>query len=1295
MSTVSSIINFETTCSTTKGIVIKGGVLNFINNATMNTISYIQTSNIAYLNMFDTSTLFIKDTGYIRLNLDCVMNMYNNSRVFADDHIYVTSGTFNMFDNSVIEKCFFIPISEGGVFTMRNNSIIKNIFNLLSLGGDSSQFNILDNARVQSSGNFSSTGGTFTIKSENIQEKFIINQFKLDYTVLDIDKNSYITAKSVVLTSTSQIKLNGRTIRDPPLFFTNDISDNSNIFDQTEPFDLAVTNIPFVSTISTSFTTYFENRLMRFGSSNKFFCHLKGENIESGNFLEPFCPCYEELCFIVPSGNNAVLNLKIDSVKNVNRQVNNLKVLNKKETEEENIVTIGSNKISLYSFTDIVINIISDEFVAVSFFKLTKSVLLISQNADYVFDTTSCNLGYYNSTSFQCLTKIECTKGGLNKITRQCESCTKSNCEICTVYNGDCMKCSSGYYGVNGECILIENCQLTMRDFCVICKLGYTYYNGKCVTSQDHCSIRETEESCLFCDRNSNTKLSNGKCVSIGNNVILFSHNSINACENGYYTENGEICQKCTDKHPNSVSCNFKYATRCSLKFEMSDLGACDTSSCEVAENTIKDANGKCEKPTQNCVYKVNTKCVECESKTILNSQKECKTLDDSNCEIQNSFGCLRCVSGKYFDTAENSCEKCNSTCSTCISSPNFCQSCSSEYYLNNYSCVSQDDLLATCLKFSYDSLKCLQCDDGFYLINFVCNKCPTECSTCNSAGKCLSCNSSNFMTNENKCVSKDSIVGCDVEITEKGCSTCQDGYFQIKSNQCEKCSDLCVKCESKNACEICVDNYVLSEKNCSHYTLLKYCLEAHNSKCSKCEFWKAPSQSGTFCVSKAVWWVIFIIVIFVIVLVIIIFICVVILFVVIHKKLRKSEIESKMTIFKMQNSNLKFNELKGGVCVDQPEIDFNNEDDEIPVSEETRKLICVGNTNNQTVKIQFVAKTFVEKFNITVKPSIATLHKNCACEFEFFITPNYTCKIEDNIVLVSKNIETGEEILNELVMKGVTTITTKLDPNEIVFDNKLGEGSFGVVYKGTYRNNTVAIKKIKSVDLSDEIIEEFEKEVNMLDKFRSDYIVHFYGAVFIPNKVCMVTEFAQYGSLQDLIKHKKSEDIDIKLRVKMMIDAAKGILYLHENGILHRDIKPDNILVISLNVDDKVIAKLTDFGSARNVNLLMTNMTFTKGIGTPVYMAPEILSQEKYKKPADIYSFGITMFEGIGWCDAYPKGLFAFPWKIAEYVNNGKRPEKKDDMDDKIFSIVDKCWVHNPIKRLDIKEVIKQLDNL
>ena len=135
-----------------------------------------------------------------------------------------------------------------------------------------------------------------------------------------------------------------------------------------------------------------------------------------------------------------------------------------------------------------------------------------------------------------------------------------------------------------------------------------------------------------------------------------------------------------------------------------------------------------------------------------------------------------------------------------------------------------------------------------------------------------------------------------------------------------------------------------------------------------------------------------------------------------------------------------------------------------------------------------------------------------------------------------------------------------RLDPDELIENKKIGEGTFGIVFKCLFRGNTVAIKKMKHAIDTTESIEEFNKEVTMLDKFRSDYIIHFYGAVFILNKICIVTEFATYGSLNNLIH--KHEIINEQIRIKILLDSAKGIQYLQNNGILHRDIKPDNILI-------------------------------------------------------------------------------------------------------------------------------------
>ncbi|ELP93689.1 protein serine/threonine kinase, putative, partial [Entamoeba invadens IP1] len=186
-----------------------------------------------------------------------------------------------------------------------------------------------------------------------------------------------------------------------------------------------------------------------------------------------------------------------------------------------------------------------------------------------------------------------------------------------------------------------------------------------------------------------------------------------------------------------------------------------------------------------------------------------------------------------------------------------------------------------------------------------------------------------------------------------------------------------------------------------------------------------------------------------------------------------------------------------------------------------------------------------------------------------------------------------------------------------------------------------------------------------------------------------------EFGSLQDLINHKKSDEIGLKLRVKMMIDGSKGITYLHENGILHRDIKPDNFLVFSIELNDLVNAKLTDFGSSRNINLLMTNMTVTKGIGTPVYMAPEILRREKYKKPADVYSFAVTMYQTFKWKEPYPINVFEHSWDIANFIVSGERLERPKDMREDLYLIISESWCGDTKLRNEINDIQHKLETV
>lgn len=110
----------------------------------------------------------------------------------------------------------------------------------------------------------------------------------------------------------------------------------------------------------------------------------------------------------------------------------------------------------------------------------------------------------------------------------------------------------------------------------------------------------------------------------------------------------------------------------------------------------------------------------------------------------------------------------------------------------------------------------------------------------------------------------------------------------------------------------------------------------------------------------------------------------------------------------------------------------------------------------------------------------------------------------------------------------------------------------------------------------------------------------------------------------------------------------------------------------------------------------ISTNMTFTKGVGSPAYMAPEVLNRQKYKKAADVFSFAIIMLEVVVWSDAYPKKLFPFPWRIADKVANGERTESIENVDDeKMKQLIIDCWKHEPLERLTMDGIVQRLYKL
>ena len=290
------------------------------------------------------------------------------------------------------------------------------------------------------------------------------------------------------------------------------------------------------------------------------------------------------------------------------------------------------------------------------------------------------------------------------------------------------------------------------------------------------------------------------------------------------------------------------------------------------------------------------------------------------------------------------------------------------------------------------------------------------------------------------------------------------------------------------------------------------------------------------------------------------------------------------------------------------------------------------------------------------------------------------------------------------------------LDPEEIVTGREpIGEGGFGTVYRGMYRGTAVAVKIIKRQN-DKYILQELDREIKMLSKLRSVYVVSMIGCVLIPGKRCICFEYCRFGSV---IQHLYEKEFKLTYRIclKMLLDMANAIYILHTNGIIHRDIKPDNFMIVSMSASSPVLCKIGDFGTAKSLVNPMEVYQHTRGVGTPAYMSPEqfvvpgkgyngkkvpktLVEQGKsmYSAKVDVYAFGIMMWMMIN--RSLPFFEIKGAWRIPGAVLQGARPtmEEGKGREGKVKGfeeLMKECWDEEPGQRPNMEDVVKRMETL
>ncbi|KAK3436650.1 hypothetical protein EUGRSUZ_L00286 [Eucalyptus grandis] len=201
-----------------------------------------------------------------------------------------------------------------------------------------------------------------------------------------------------------------------------------------------------------------------------------------------------------------------------------------------------------------------------------------------------------------------------------------------------------------------------------------------------------------------------------------------------------------------------------------------------------------------------------------------------------------------------------------------------------------------------------------------------------------------------------------------------------------------------------------------------------------------------------------------------------------------------------------------------------------------------------------------------------------------------------------------------------VTTSTNNFSPA-----NKLGEGGFGPVYKGTLLGHEFAVKRFSRK--SGQGIEEFKNEVQLISKLQHRNLVKLLGCCIEREEKILIYEYMANKSLDSfLFDPNKKQLLDLRKRVSIIEGIAQGLLYLHKYSrlrIIHRDLKTSNILL-----DDDMNPKISDFGMARIFGENEVRGRTNKVVGTYGYMSPEYAVHGLFSTMSDVFSFGVIMLE-------------------------------------------------------------------
>ncbi|KAM9984080.1 hypothetical protein ACTFIY_000759 [Dictyostelium cf. discoideum] len=369
--------------------------------------------------------------------------------------------------------------------------------------------------------------------------------------------------------------------------------------------------------------------------------------------------------------------------------------------------------------------------------------------------------------------------------------------------------------------------------------------------------------------------------------------------------------------------------------------------------------------------------------------------------------------------------------------------------------------------------------------------------------------------------------------------------------------------------------------------------------------------------------------------------------------------------------SNLDFGITDGNKCI---------------VDRKYREKLKYKNVYNEPFKIYTLFPDSNDNVTISTSKCCTRIDPFSSFDVDIIVTLKTTTKFNEKVTIRYETDDQELSFSTFVYLNLESQVSSKIDFDEIVLEKYLSEGSFGVVYSATWRSSSVAVKLFKHHYSKEEI----DRESSMLSRIKHPNIVSFIGSLNFLNTYGIVIDYHPRGSLNNYIRN---ENIKLSMvqNIRISLDISRACSFLHKNGIIHRDLKPHNVLIVSFDPDSSICAKISDFGTCKEIN---GKHELKSRAGTTRYMSPEILEGLPYTYSTDVYSFAILFFELLS--GRVPFG--EIPKKeLLRFVRLGTRPRLDQDVfaDNDISLILLACWNPNPRGRPTFDTLIDLLEKL